>query len=493
MDAIQGVVKSIAQWHALLDNLNSKISQRQIELAQVGEYRPPTRSLKRSGSTESLRPKDGDDSFPCFPNPESETPELSRTTIYPPTPPTSKDHGPDHPRPSPLPAPLLHASTSPVMLKRQSSTQKDLPATVTSSLPIKSSPIAAQTLQKPGVLRKRKPASMLSAESQVPKYRTRSMIIVYYDSAVQDAFEELVKYISSSRNNMRKGKMAARMAEMRRLAEVEVDGEEQEETYSLASVYRSSRQPAPMPRSYTPSKVAATSARDTGSKPVITSNEPPLMQADDDESDGEHEMPQLNFVSTRRMGPSRDGSSNAIASAPKASSPRAQNYSPMRSMIGARNLSLPTSAGGCASNPSQSSIYSELDCGLEWCQSMCEHAAHQFLRDGECSIEIQSIKRRLDDVKETAEKEIAAAAAASEGHEAKMAEATIEKEIQNFTTPSSFNRGQSRAFREICMRKPTETALKDQILEVDDRMEVDEGIEDMDVKLNWISPRHQVR
>jgi hypothetical protein len=35
---------------------------------------------------------------------------------------------------------------------------------------------------------------------------------------------------------------------------------------------------------------------------------------------------------------------------------------------------------------------------------MCEHAAHQFLRDGDCSVEIAGINRRLKEVKETAEK-----------------------------------------------------------------------------------------
>jgi len=38
------------------------------------------------------------------------------------------------------------------------------------------------------------------------------MIIVYYDSAVQMTFEDLVKLVSGSRNAMWKGKMAAKMA-----------------------------------------------------------------------------------------------------------------------------------------------------------------------------------------------------------------------------------------------------------------------------------------
>ena len=39
-------------------------------------------------------------------------------------------------------------------------------------------------------------------------------------------------------------------------------------------------------------------------------------------------------------------------------------------------------------------------------QSTCEHAAHQFLRDGECNEEITNIKRRLGEVKDLAAKEM---------------------------------------------------------------------------------------
>ena len=57
--------------------------------------------------------------------------------------------------------------------------------------------------------RKRKPGSLISGASGQQKYRSRSMIIVYYDSAIQEGFELLVKNIGSARNNLRKGKTAA--------------------------------------------------------------------------------------------------------------------------------------------------------------------------------------------------------------------------------------------------------------------------------------------
>ena len=65
---------------------------------------------------------------------------------------------------------------------------------------------------------KRKPASALSATSGKDGYRTKSMIVVYYDSAIQEGFEGIVKQISNARSNLRKGRTTAtfqiRMASM---------------------------------------------------------------------------------------------------------------------------------------------------------------------------------------------------------------------------------------------------------------------------------------
>ena len=55
----------------------------------------------------------------------------------------------------------------------------------------------------------------------------RSMVIVYYDSAVQTTFVELLKFISGSRNVMRKGKMQAKMIEMRAaMQEMDIDDDD---------------------------------------------------------------------------------------------------------------------------------------------------------------------------------------------------------------------------------------------------------------------------
>ena len=76
------------------------------------------------------------------------------------------------------------------------------------------------------VRRQHKSESMVSVPEaelgQAPKYRTRSMIIVYYDSYVQSFFEELVKFVSASRNLIRKAKMHAKVNQIKNLADREL-------------------------------------------------------------------------------------------------------------------------------------------------------------------------------------------------------------------------------------------------------------------------------
>ena len=65
----------------------------------------------------------------------------------------------------------------------------------------------AQAKARATVKRRHRSDSVISQEGGAPKYRTRSMIIVYYDSYVQSFFEELVRFVSASRNLMRKAKI----------------------------------------------------------------------------------------------------------------------------------------------------------------------------------------------------------------------------------------------------------------------------------------------
>ncbi|KAI9830636.1 MAG: hypothetical protein M1819_005446 [Sarea resinae] len=71
--------------------------------------------------------------------------------------------------------------------------------------------------------RKRKPGSSASRQSGRTKFRTGRMIVVNYDSGVQNAFESLVRDIATARNNLRKGKMAEKMKQMAAMIDTETD------------------------------------------------------------------------------------------------------------------------------------------------------------------------------------------------------------------------------------------------------------------------------
>ncbi|KFY40473.1 hypothetical protein V494_03487 [Pseudogymnoascus sp. VKM F-4513 (FW-928)] len=366
MEPLNHLFKSIPDWQVLLDDLNGKIARRQGELAEAESSRPSTRSLRNKGSTESLRPREDTEAIP-----EDADVPMNFTTD---TPNTSND--------SPIPTitlpsngmapPLANADNSPRTPQRNASNR--LRGAIAKGLPALTPP----------VLRKRKTESLASAESGKPKHRTRSMIIVYYDSAVQSDFETLVKFISGSRNNMRKGKMAARMASMRMMADFGALGDEPEAELTVDS---------------SPAAAAGAIASDSpnGKNPLMASSSP------GDEDDEGLPLPALNFVSTRRMGPMRELASNrALRAGPGMPGVRraGQAGSAGASPAGARAPTGPSAMG--------SSIFDELDSGLEWCQSMCEHAAHQFLRDGQCTSEIEGIKSRLQEVWDRAGEEIKA-------------------------------------------------------------------------------------
>ena len=234
------------------------------------------------------------------------------------------------------------------------------------------------------------------------------MIIVYYDSAVQTAFEDIVKFVSASRNSMRKGKMNAKMEAMRRAAEREVDEDPEEEPVRGLSTPR----PA-----LTDSKGAVIGGHEHARTPGTIS--PPIEVADDDDDD-EIIIPQLKYVSTRNMGPPRGYG----------------NYGMGSGMMG-RNA---RSAAPIEVND----IFDELDKGLEWCQSQCERAAHQFLRDGDCSDEIEAIKKRLLSVKEKSDVEV---------------ERLKKEEVENPPAPRR-DAGKSREMRSPQMRKVIGTTMK---------------------------------
>jgi hypothetical protein len=258
------------------------------------------------------------------------------------------------------------------------------------------------------------------------------MIIVYYDSTVQTAFEELVKFVSVSRSAMRKGKMAAKMSEMQRAAEIEVEGDDDDNEGQFGDLF---------PDGVVRGEPTLPATR------VASKNE---LEADD------AEIPKLSFVSTRQMGP------------PRGYPTPAENIS--------NTLNLGMSLGmmkGYRRNNGAPDIFDILDKGLEWCQGQCEHAAHQFLREGECTTEIDNIKKKLSEIKEAAEKGI-------EG--IKQEEATLPKKIPVRGSVRMPEQIKIRGLRDVHVRR--DFAPPKDRLEVDESafMEVDddEGVDDLE-------------
>ncbi|KAM0275949.1 hypothetical protein ACHAQH_007250 [Verticillium albo-atrum] len=405
MDALKNIIANVPDWLKRLDDLGTQIDQRQAELAALGVS--STKSIKNRGSTESLKLKDVADADI---SPMADKARDTRET----TPPREENKEAGHP-PSP------NGSNTPSAIQRQ--TQQAV--------------AVAQARARAQVKKRHRPESITSADNAPAKYRTRTMIIVYYDSYVQSFFEELVKFVSASRNLMRKAKMAAKVAQIRRLAELQ-----------------------------SPEDDDGTGELKPGSAADDQNNEP---------------LPSLRYMSTRRM-----GAGHRLPG----SSPYSRN-----------------SPGGLLGEQ-EKDAYDDLDKGLEFVQSMCEHAAHQFLRDGDCMEEIGKIQKRLSESKVLADKEMA----------------RVEREDPALLKESG-DTGKARTLRPASMRREL-TPVKDRTapasspmkLEVDDtllaektapvvatkvyapdvKMEADdapleadddEGIEDMEV----IPPKLQFR
>ena len=129
-----------------------------------------------------------------------------------------------------------------------------------------------------------------------------TMIIVYYESAVQEIFEGIVRNISTARNNLRKGRMALKMKQMTSISD----------------------------------RVAVSM-----------------------------------------------GAAEAVLSARLAMTRIPQ-----------------------ARPADEKTVFDTIDQRLEAAQSLSEHGAHQFLREGDCTSEISGIKNRLSEVTELARQEL---------------------------------------------------------------------------------------
>ena len=156
--------------------------------------------------------------------------------------------------------------------------------------------------------RRRRPASLLSNASGPPKFRTRMSLIVYYDSAIQEGFEILVRNINIARNNLRKGKVSGG----------------------------------------------------------------------------------FKFRSSRLDRGTRQGTAGGDCTTPSPTSTRSWQSNDGVSHAQGKN---PT-------------VLDELDKELEAAQSLCELGAHQFLREGNCSEEVEGTKEIFDNCVKIAEQQV---------------------------------------------------------------------------------------
>ncbi len=251
MDALKSfthLTDNIPQWLSKLDELAVQVAEQHTRFARMSQsHFTQYRLSKKHDSTESLRPPNDDLELPAH-----------------------------------------------IMLAEASVPPPDVPPT---SMPnLTTTPLAKE------INPKRKAGSNLSAASGPQKYRTRTMVIVYYDSAIQAAFESLVRSIAGARNNLRKGKtnasFKARMLSMGM-------GDDDDDTYPILS--------------------------------------PKMM----------------------------------IKRIPRSSSP-----------------------------PNARPSFDQADGDLEAAQNLCEVAAHQFLRDGDCEEELDGTRKRFEDCLKVAKEEV---------------------------------------------------------------------------------------
>ncbi|KAF5657287.1 hypothetical protein FHETE_10510 [Fusarium heterosporum] len=283
MDALNNLIANVPDWLQRLDDLSGQIDRRQAELAAVAAAEgksAETKSLRNKGSNESLKPNDNppptNAEDPANENMSGNNPveNVAQTPVK--TPETPKEYTP-----------------SPRSIRQQQEIIK-----------------AAQATARAQVRKKSKSPSMISHGEKPAPYRFGIGTIVYYDSYVGGFFDELVRFLSSSRNLMRKAKMAARVAEIKKLAEQDVSEDD-------------------------------------------NNDDPPLL---------------LRYRSTRGPGV------------------------------------MSTSGSGASGQPP--GVYDNMDKGLEFVQSICEHGAHQFVCDGDCNDEINKARKRLGEVLEMAETEM---------------------------------------------------------------------------------------
>ncbi|KAL2039966.1 hypothetical protein N7G274_007369 [Stereocaulon virgatum] len=271
LESFTHLTDNLPSWLTKIDELTVQVAEQNARFIRASQFSDHIIQRKHN-STESLRPNDNDNGVPDPPT-DLAVVDIPADTYNPPNPSYKCISGVSRPK---------IAGTA-----------------------------NAHLIQE--LKRKRKPGSDAhSAASGRPRYRTKSMVVVYYDGAIQDAFENIVRSVAGARNNLRKGKVTANFK----------------------------------------ARMASMGLEDN---PFSVGGEFAMLNP---------KMMRGGFTRTR-MSPDIDGSKGA-------------------------------KLGG----------FDDADRDLEAVQNLCEVGAHQFLREGDCRLEIEGMRKNLQHVLEIATKEV---------------------------------------------------------------------------------------
>jgi hypothetical protein len=225
--------------------------------------------------------------------------------------------------------------------------------------------------------RKRKTFSACSGDQSGPsKYRSRALVVVYYDGDVQKRFTDFVQAVASSRNDIRRSKLSAK-----------VDNHSRSRSSSSGS------------------DSAGSFGEDT-TKSIGT----------------------FTYKTTRL---------------------RLQDMS-------------------AVSRPDGSQVLDKVDGLLEQSQTLCEHAAHQVLRDGDCALEVTQAKELLCQARACAEREMPSLEKIAAADEERRVRAEEKQRVERSRQPPPSPPPTDSEKIELLSREPSNDPLEVDEIEVDD-------------------------
>ena len=201
MEALKSLANNIPGWQKRLEDLNGQLEQRQVDLEKsvvAATQTTTSRSIRNVGSSESLKPNDDGPAHPSV-----DASDVSSPASY---------------EPDNIQRELPAQAQS---VKRATFHKQAREAVAANTRALME---AQETIPEGSVPSKPAAAAAATTEPSTKNFqpRARSAFGVYYDSYVQAFFDELVRFVSSNRNLMRKAKMASKVAQIKRMAEMEV-------------------------------------------------------------------------------------------------------------------------------------------------------------------------------------------------------------------------------------------------------------------------------